>query len=178
VFTGTRMARSWYRAGDGTVLHADINGSYNILRKNSSDTRANGARSTGRGSSPQTAGALERMTDRHMGYHFKILFDACCASIGFEAALSSIDTWPADPQPNARRAVSEGLRPWTSKRRAYFAAQPAEAIRRLATLRLDPSDYVRHSAGNALPPTPRWPMRKQPPGTSTIHWRRSPTSAY
>jgi putative transposase len=37
VFTGTRIARSWYRASDGTVLHADINGSYNILRKSSSD---------------------------------------------------------------------------------------------------------------------------------------------
>jgi putative transposase len=37
VFTGSRIARSWYRAGDGTVLHADINGSYNILRKSSSD---------------------------------------------------------------------------------------------------------------------------------------------
>jgi putative transposase len=57
-FTGTRIARSWYRAGDGTVLHADINGSYNILRKRSSDTRASGARSSGRGSSPQTAGRL------------------------------------------------------------------------------------------------------------------------
>jgi 3-methyladenine DNA glycosylase AlkC len=52
--------------------------------------------------------------------------------------------------PNARRAVSEGLRPWTSKSRPYFARQPAEAIRRLAALRADPSDYVRHSAGNAL----------------------------
>ena len=37
VFSGTRIARSWYRAKDGTVLHADINGSYNILRKSSSD---------------------------------------------------------------------------------------------------------------------------------------------
>ncbi len=77
-------------------------------------------------------------------------FDACCAAMGYEAALPTIDAWLADPQPNARRAVSEGLRPWTSKRRAYFAAQPAEAIRRLAALRRDPSDYVRHSAGNAL----------------------------
>ncbi|HLV97817.1 MAG TPA: DNA alkylation repair protein [Ktedonobacterales bacterium] len=77
-------------------------------------------------------------------------FDAYCAAIGYEAALPTIDAWLADPQPNARRAVSEGLRPWTSKRRAYFAAQPAEAIRRLAALRADPSDYVRHSAGNAL----------------------------
>ena len=37
VFSGTRIARSWYRASDGTVLHADINGSLNILRKSSSD---------------------------------------------------------------------------------------------------------------------------------------------
>src|SRR5215468_1139422 len=58
VFSGTRIARSWYRAKDGTVLHADINGSYNILRKRSSDTRASGARSSGRGSSPKTAGRL------------------------------------------------------------------------------------------------------------------------
>jgi 3-methyladenine DNA glycosylase AlkC len=77
-------------------------------------------------------------------------FDAHCAAIGYEAALPMIDAWLADAQPNARRAVSEGLRPWTSKRRAYFAARPAEAIRRLAALRSDPSEYVRHSAGNAL----------------------------
>jgi putative transposase len=37
VFKGSRIARSWYRASDGTIIHADINGSYNILRKSSSD---------------------------------------------------------------------------------------------------------------------------------------------
>ncbi|HEY4386514.1 MAG TPA: transposase [Ktedonobacteraceae bacterium] len=37
VFLGKRIARSWYRAKDGTIIHADINGSYNILRKSSSD---------------------------------------------------------------------------------------------------------------------------------------------
>jgi putative transposase len=37
VFSGKRIARSWYRAKDGKVIHADINGSYNILRKSSSD---------------------------------------------------------------------------------------------------------------------------------------------
>lgn len=37
VFSGKRIARSWYRASDGTIIHADINGSYNILRKSSSD---------------------------------------------------------------------------------------------------------------------------------------------
>jgi putative transposase len=37
IFSGTRIARSWYRASDGTVIHADINGSFNILRKSNSD---------------------------------------------------------------------------------------------------------------------------------------------
>ena len=77
-------------------------------------------------------------------------FDAYCAAVGYDAALPTIDCWLADEHPNARRAVTEGLRPWTSKRRTYFARQPAEAIRRLAALRADPSDYVRHSVGNAL----------------------------
>ena len=77
-------------------------------------------------------------------------FDASCAALGYEAALPTIDAWLADAHPNARRAVSEGLRPWTSKSRGYFARRPAEAIRRLAALRQDPSEYVRHSAGNAL----------------------------
>ena len=36
-FSGTRIARSWYRASDGQIIHADINGSFNILRKSSSD---------------------------------------------------------------------------------------------------------------------------------------------
>ena len=33
VFSGRRIARSWYRAGNGQVIHADVNGSYNIGRK-------------------------------------------------------------------------------------------------------------------------------------------------
>jgi putative transposase len=37
IFSGRRIARSWYRASDGQVIHADINGSYNILRKSTSD---------------------------------------------------------------------------------------------------------------------------------------------
>ena len=36
-FSGKRISRSWYQAKDGTRIHADINGSYNILRKSSSD---------------------------------------------------------------------------------------------------------------------------------------------
>jgi hypothetical protein len=77
-------------------------------------------------------------------------FDACCAALDYEAALPVIDDWLADPHPNCRRAVSEGLRPWTAKSRTYFAQHPQEAIRRLAGLRADPSDYARHSVGNAL----------------------------
>jgi putative transposase len=33
VFSGARIARSWYRASDGTILHADINGSYKSCAK-------------------------------------------------------------------------------------------------------------------------------------------------
>jgi DNA alkylation repair enzyme len=77
-------------------------------------------------------------------------FDAACAARGYEAALPLIDDWLAGAHPHTRRAVSEGLRPWTAKSRAYFTSNPEEAICRLAALRADPSDYVRHSAGNAL----------------------------
>jgi 3-methyladenine DNA glycosylase AlkC len=77
-------------------------------------------------------------------------FDATCAARGYEAALPLIDDWLVGAHPNTRRAVSEGLRPWTAKARPYFAGHPEEAIRRLAALRRDDSEYVRHSAGNAL----------------------------
>ncbi len=76
--------------------------------------------------------------------------DGLFAARGYAVALPVIDAWLTDERPNARRAISEGLRPWTSRRRAYFASHPDEAIRRLAALRRDPSEYVRHSAGNAL----------------------------
>jgi hypothetical protein len=77
-------------------------------------------------------------------------FDAYCAAAGYETSLPVIDAWLADTHPNCRRAVSEGLRPWTAKSRVYFARHPQAAIRRLAALRADPSNYVCHSAGNAL----------------------------
>ena len=48
----------------------------------------------------------------------------------------------------ARRAVVEGLRIWTS--RPYFKEKPNEAIRRIANLKDDSSEYVRKSVGNAL----------------------------
>ena len=75
-------------------------------------------------------------------------FDEFCAVKGYEEALPVIDEWLSDPRPNVRRAVTEGLRIWTS--RPYFRDNPQEAIRRLAVLRSDASAYVRKSVGNAL----------------------------
>ncbi len=75
-------------------------------------------------------------------------FDQYCADLGYEAALPTIKEWLADPQPNVRRAVTEGLRIWTS--RPYFREQPALAIELLSRLKEDDSEYVRKSVGNAL----------------------------
>lgn len=75
-------------------------------------------------------------------------FDEFCKRAGFEKSLPVIDSWLQDKNPNTRRAVTEGLRIWTS--RPYFKENPEEAIRRLADLKNDPSEYVRKSVGNAL----------------------------
>ena len=75
-------------------------------------------------------------------------FDVFCATTGYEQALSVIDEWLLHSNPNVRRAVTEGLRIWTS--RPYFKDRPREAIKRLSALRNDPSEYVRKSVGNAL----------------------------
>ena len=75
-------------------------------------------------------------------------FDEFCKSIGYEKSLSIIDEWLNHDNPNTRRAVTEGLRIWTS--RPYFKENPKEAIRRIANLKEDNSEYVRKSVGNAL----------------------------
>jgi HEAT repeat protein len=75
-------------------------------------------------------------------------FDRYCADIGYERALPIIKAWLDDERANVRRAVSEGLRIWTT--RAYFKDHPAVAIQLLSTLKDDESEYVRKSAGNAL----------------------------
>ena len=75
-------------------------------------------------------------------------FDEFCKSIGYEKTLSVIDEWLNHDNPNTRRAVTEGLRIWTS--RPYFKENPKEAIRRIANLKEDKSEYVRKSVGNAL----------------------------
>ena len=75
-------------------------------------------------------------------------FDEFCKKIGYEKALPIIDEWLENENPNTRRAVTEGLRIWTS--RPYFKENPNEAIERLVNLKEDSSQYVRKSVGNAL----------------------------
>ena len=75
-------------------------------------------------------------------------FDEFCKKKGYEKALPIIDEWLKNNNPNTRRAVTEGLRIWTS--RPYFKDNPNEAIRRIAALKDDPSEYVRKSVGNSL----------------------------
>ena len=75
-------------------------------------------------------------------------FDEFCKQSGYEKSLSIIDEWLQNSNPNVRRAVTEGLRIWTS--RPYFKDNPYEAVRRIAALKEDSSEYVRKSVGNAL----------------------------
>ena len=75
-------------------------------------------------------------------------FDEYCKSKGYENSISVIDEWLRSNNPNTRRAVTEGLRIWTS--RLYFKENPQEAVKRIAALKEDASEYVRKSVGNAL----------------------------
>jgi 3-methyladenine DNA glycosylase AlkD len=75
-------------------------------------------------------------------------FDQYCSDSGYEKSLHVIEDWLADENPNVRRAVTEGLRIWTS--RDYFREHADVAIQLLSQLRADESEYVRKSVGNAL----------------------------
>jgi 3-methyladenine DNA glycosylase AlkC len=75
-------------------------------------------------------------------------FDQYCKDRGYEKTLPVIEDWLKDPSPNIRRAVTEGLRIWTT--RDYFREHPEVAIRLLGQLHADESEYVRKSVGNAL----------------------------
>lgn len=75
-------------------------------------------------------------------------FDEYCRNTGYESAIPVIDEWLKSDNPNTRRAVTEGLRIWTSK--SYFKENPQEAIKRISPLKEDTSEYVRKSVGNAL----------------------------
>lgn len=75
-------------------------------------------------------------------------FDEHCRISGYEESIPIIDQWLNDKDANVRRAVTEGLRIWTS--REFFNERPREAITRLANHKTDESEYVRKSVGNAL----------------------------
>lgn len=75
-------------------------------------------------------------------------FDDYCRFKGYEKSLVVIKEWLKDNHPNVRRAVTEGLRIWTS--RDYFNKNPQVAIELLSALKADESEYVRKSVGNAL----------------------------
>ena len=75
-------------------------------------------------------------------------FDFICKERGYERVLPLIAEWLADGHPNVVRAVTEGLRIWTS--RPYFKEHPLEAVVFLSKHKADSSEYVRKSVGNAL----------------------------
>lgn len=75
-------------------------------------------------------------------------FDNHCRIIGYEEAFPLIEEWLNSDHANVRRAVSEGLRVWTS--RPYFKDNPQIAVQILSAHKEDDSEYVRKSIGNAL----------------------------
>lgn len=75
-------------------------------------------------------------------------FDQYCKDTGYEKAIPVMRDWLSDTNPNTRRAVTEGLRIWTS--RPYFDEHPEAALQVLSPMRMDTSEYVRKSVGNAL----------------------------
>ena len=85
---------------------------------------------------------------RESAQKLAMAFDNYCKIIGYETAIPVIKEWLKSDCANTRRAVSEGLRIWTS--RPYFKEHPQMAIQFLSSLKDDESEYVRKSIGNAL----------------------------
>ncbi len=75
-------------------------------------------------------------------------FDEVCKHRGYEVSLPLIEEWLNDNNPNVIRAVTEGLRIWTS--RPYFKENPLLAIALIAKHKAHDSEYLRKSVGNAL----------------------------
>ena len=75
-------------------------------------------------------------------------FDEVCRHRGYEVSLPFIEEWITDDNPNVIRAVTEGLRIWTS--RLYFKDNPSVAIALIARHKAHKSEYLRKSVGNAL----------------------------
>lgn len=75
-------------------------------------------------------------------------FDEVCKHRGYEASLPLIEEWLNNNNPNVIRAVTEGLRIWTS--RPFFKENPAVAITLISKYKAHESEYLRKSVGNAL----------------------------
>ena len=75
-------------------------------------------------------------------------FDEICKHRGYEASLPLIEEWINDDNPNVIRAVTEGLRIWTS--RSFFKENPSVAIAIISKNKAHESEYLRKSVGNAL----------------------------
>lgn len=75
-------------------------------------------------------------------------FDQYCKDNGYEKSLLTIKDWLNDKNPNVCRAVTEGLRIWTS--RPYFKDNPEVAINLISEHKGNESDYLRKSVGNSL----------------------------
>jgi len=75
-------------------------------------------------------------------------FDAFCKANGYKESVPIMREWMDSNNANTRRAVTEGLRIWTS--RPYFKDNPEKAIELIASLKDDESEYVRKSVGNSL----------------------------
>ena len=66
-------------------------------------------------------------------------FDDFCKKIGYEKALPVIDEWLKNNNPNTRRAVTEGLRIWTS--RPYFKENSFSKLKIYSFMQFYPSEY-------------------------------------
>ena len=75
-------------------------------------------------------------------------FDEVCKRRGYEESLPLIKELLNDENPNVIRAVTEGLRIWTS--RPFFCENPDIAVALIAKHRAHESEYLRKSVGNAL----------------------------
>ena len=75
-------------------------------------------------------------------------FDAFCRVNGYKESIPIMREWMNSDNANTRRAVTEGLRIWTS--RPYFKDHPEKAVELIASLKDDESEYVRKSVGNSL----------------------------
>ena len=75
-------------------------------------------------------------------------FDEVCKCRGYETSLPLIDQWLNDSNLNVIRAVTEGLRIWTS--RPFFKEHPSIAVALISKHKAHESEYLRKSVGNAL----------------------------